>query len=561
MLGSKDQEDLEDIKFPSEFLGALNGRVCNSDDLKNTSPEESEDDLAFCISNEFDYFEIRIHNSNWESSIFLAWIMQIMLMEVLKVPATVGLKSGNTNITSFYAPSNTIEYSSAAYPWDAIRQSSLEPCENTEEDCVDILPEVWNSQLPEWTALSQEGALDALDWNGQVGKLGWFIPVLTAQRDASLLSYYGMQGEANRAKLAETFRRPTTWVEYCEEVSTTNCTVPDDVAGSYPDAGSKEKYFVSGSYKGFFRLLPENDCTLFPDTCTGYMIAPPCTWSTMIDPQLYWNNIVGIATDGPLEPNGGYGYSSMIEIWNAANATSSDVMMWWWQPESLLQKFSGTGYSFQQVLLPTVTDVCFKNRISNEERCSADIMTRRGDPLGACDQESHALLKILSASLPENTIAVDDTLRSPGYPFLRGLKVTDLEMQVILNTWIEKGVDTYGNDAREAVCSWVVENAATLVDFIPAGYPRTLDEKGSFQQGYVYFAILVASLCLVFLLAVGFTVHKFRNVKVFVYAQEIFVKFIVFGFLLVVIGGFMYAAVSNKAPNAKHRIHKLLDYL
>jgi len=188
-----------------------------------------------------------------------------------------------------------------------------------------------------------------------------------------------------------------------------------------------------------------------------------------------------------------------------------------------------------------VTDQCFKSRITNEERCSDDIMVRRGDPLGACDQESHALLKILSSTLPDRTVAVEDTHRSPGYPFVRALKVTDLEIQAMLNEWIEMEVDTYGNDAREVVCSWVVENVQTLVDFIPPGHPRTIDEQGSFQQGYVYFAMAVSVLCLIGLMGVAFLVHKYRDVKVFVYAQEIFVKFIMVGFLLVIIGGVMYA--------------------
>ena len=76
--------------------------------------------------------------------------------------------------------------------------------------------------------------------------------------------------EENRAKLAETFKRPTTWVEYCEEVSIDNCTTPDIFATEYPDTDSAAKYFADGKYTGYFRLLPENNCTNFPETCTGY---------------------------------------------------------------------------------------------------------------------------------------------------------------------------------------------------------------------------------------------------------------------------------------------------
>lgn len=552
MLGSKTKEELDAMNFNFALLeGALDGRVCNSDDGA---------DNEACSANEFDYFEIRIHNSNWESPIFLAWIMQIMLMEVLKVPATVGLNSLVTNASSFYSPTNSLEYSAASYPWDSLRVSNSNiSCELTDEDCVHVLPEVWKGQSQEWTNLMQEDVIDALDWCGQVGKLAWYVPEATAKKDDSLVSHYGLSGEKNRAKLADTFRRPTTWLEYCEEVSASNCTIPDNVAAHYPDAGSQAKYFVDGGkYTGYFRMLPQNNCTAFPDTCTGYMVGPPCTWSGHVDAQLYWNNIVGLTLDGPEEPTKTYGYSSMIEIWKASNATKSDVMMWWWQPEAMLDKFSSTGWNFQQVLLPTVTDECSKNRVTPADRCEADITVRRGDPLGACDDESHALLKIISGSLPIETARTPETDRSPGYPFVRSLKVTDLQIQSMLNTWINKEVDQYGNDAREAVCGWVVDNLDTLVDFIPVGHPRQLIKQGSFQHAYVYASVAIANICCVGLLVIFCIAHQYRHRKVFVYAQDIFVKIILFGFLLVIIGGSLYAAV-RPMTESRNEYSTLLD--
>jgi hypothetical protein len=541
MVGSEnDDED----KLPELAKGGLDGRVCNSDD---------EAGLTFCLDNEFDYFEIRVHNSNWESSIFLAWIMQIMLMEVMRVPVTVGLDSSVTGITSFYSPDNSLQYSSASYPWEALRGATAafennSNCEDTTEACAHILPEVWNSQVSEWTKALQDGVIDSLDWSGQVGKLGWYVPEATARKDVSLVSYYGLQGEANRAKLAETFKRPTAWYEYCEEVSATNCTEPDGVAQFYPETeGQAAKYYEAGNYEGHFRLLPQNNCTEFPTTCTGYMVAPVCTWSTNVDAQLYWNDIVGIKPDGPIEPNHGYGYSSMIEIWKAANATKSDVMMWWWQPDAMLALFSESEYAFQQIILPTVTDVCSKARVSAADRCDADIMVRRGDPLGACDDEAHALRKILSKTLQEKTLAVEqEPSRSPAYEFFRALKVTDLEIQAMLTTWVEMGVDQYGNDAREVVCSWVVDNMEQLLDFVPIGYPRTLDQTGSFKHVYIYCALAVAAICLVGLIVISGLVQLWRKKKVFVYAQEYFLKIILVGFSLSVIGGTLYAVVSKE---------------
>ena len=110
-----------------QFPGIEHGRICNSDD-------DSDDEEKDCYEPLFDYTEVRIHNGNWESSIFLSWIYQIVLMELIEVPVTVGLgPSGgkqhegvkdSTYDASFYNPKNTFSYSSKSYPWDALRAAN-----------------------------------------------------------------------------------------------------------------------------------------------------------------------------------------------------------------------------------------------------------------------------------------------------------------------------------------------------------------------------------------------------------------------------------------------------
>ena len=293
---------------------------------------------------------------NWESSIFLSWIMQILLMEVVQVPVTVGLTLDSTKAGSFYSEESTLPYSAAGYPWDALEEANnIGDCRlafNETRQCIHVMPEVWNGQKHEWIAALQGkaateeteedeesegdlsftgssggGYIDPIEGNGQVGKGSWYVPSFAADRDDSLVSFYGLRGEENRHKLADAFRRPTTWMEYCEEISDSNCTEPDGTAARYPSEEEEESYFAGpGSYVGYFRLTEANNCTLNPTTCVGHIIGPPCTWSTNVDGQLYWNNIVGIAPDGPVEPNGGYNYGPMIEIWRAANWTKSNVV-------------------------------------------------------------------------------------------------------------------------------------------------------------------------------------------------------------------------------------------
>ena len=277
------------------------------------------------------------YQGNWESSIFLSWIMQILLSEVVEVPTTVGLGGGNepysTRGGSFYNVENTLPYSSSAYPWNALGEATLVgDCRLSTNECTHVLPEVWNGQLHEWTKSLNEGNIDPVEGNGQVGKGSWYVPTFTAQRDDSLVSVFGLSGEENRAKLADAFRKPITWKEYCEEVSLSNCTEPDTIATRYPTSESEKSMYYSGSdsYIGHFRLTEANNCTINPTTCSGHIIGPPCTWSTNVDSQLYWNDIK-LIPDGPVMPNGGYEYGSMVQIWRAADATKSNVVFWWWK--------------------------------------------------------------------------------------------------------------------------------------------------------------------------------------------------------------------------------------
>ena len=58
-----------------------------------------------------EYLETRIHSQNWESSFFSAWIMQILLSEILQVPSTI--ESGSLELSqrnNFYDPEARLGY-------------------------------------------------------------------------------------------------------------------------------------------------------------------------------------------------------------------------------------------------------------------------------------------------------------------------------------------------------------------------------------------------------------------------------------------------------------------
>ena len=132
-----------------------NKRVCNSDD--GTDPDTSVCDLP---DPNFNYTEVRIAPGNWESTLFNAYILQILLSELLGVPAT--LETGDDvlvdedtgqarpgRLMSFYDPANGFPYPSQAYQFDSLevanahggdciaaREHSADP-----KPCAHLIPE------------------------------------------------------------------------------------------------------------------------------------------------------------------------------------------------------------------------------------------------------------------------------------------------------------------------------------------------------------------------------------------------------------------------------------
>lgn len=93
--------------------------------------------------------------------------------------------------------------------------------------------EVW-SQGKSFEDLVENEVIEPPQSNGILGYQGWHIPKFSLEKDPSLVSYFGLMGEENREKLANTFGRPLTWGDYCNLVSSTNCSVADSVAKRPP---------------------------------------------------------------------------------------------------------------------------------------------------------------------------------------------------------------------------------------------------------------------------------------------------------------------------------------
>jgi hypothetical protein len=199
--------------------------------------------------------------------------------------------------------------------------------------CSHFVPEVWDTDnLGE---VGATGVIDRLSAMGTIGEEFWFVPKFTAQSDPTLTNYIGLAGEENRQKLADRFKRPVRWGTYCLEVSTTNCTAPDNVAARAPQSREEaNSFFNHPNFTGYFRKTYKNDCVLNPFNCTGTVIDYPCGWTSYVIPQIYHLGIA-LDTDGREAGSGGYTYEEMVQIFYASNYTKSDIISFWWTPEAV----------------------------------------------------------------------------------------------------------------------------------------------------------------------------------------------------------------------------------
>jgi len=514
-------------------------RVCSSEDA-----EGSQD----CLPSQLDYPEVRILGQNWESSIFQVWILQIVLSEMMGVPTSVELGSADMRL-DFYAPDMPMDYG-VAYDWEGHKRANdigdclllkandgnLRGPKDEYQSCAHVVPEIWSGSIKTVQELEQAEIVTPRQSMGALGQQTWFIPKFTGEYDPTLLNYLGLQGEENRKKLAATFLRPASWKEYCENVSTDGCNTPDEVAKRAPaDEEEERRMFAEGQYTGHFRATDQNNCTKNPLTCTGHIVDYPCGWDSNTK-QLTYHLDIALESNGAEAVSGGYSYSQMTEIWAAANATKNHVIMQWWTPEALYRTFMGTDASFEGVGLPASTTECVAARVDPVVRCEGDFAAQVGSAVGACADPPRPLYRSLTSSLETMSSSLELPLaqQSPAYDAISALKLTDLDLNDIFAHWLEKGVDKYGYDGREAACTWVTDNFAYIQTAMPKTYPRVVQQQTSTDGELIRLVAFVVS-------SIGFVVNvvsalltiRNRQLKSFVKAQIEFIWLIVGGLLMV----------------------------
>lgn len=538
-------------------------RVCNTDD----DYHDTSSSTASCRPPPLPYPEIRLYTQNWQSVFFESWLLQILLTELLDIPTTIETGYAAVDKMNFYspdpppegfqiAPSMTMEmivegasYGDCAKANALNRQIIRNGDDNSEHNnyqvCFNVVPEVWTADLVWIQDLVHRGIAEPPLGLGILGQEALFIPKFTAQADPSLVNYMALQGPDNRRKLSETFLRPTTWNYYCQSISLNNCTTPDGVAQRPPGNATSEmdRYFHADHFTGYFRATDKNNCD--DGECTGHVADFPCGWSSYVLPYIHHLDIA-LDGDGPEPHCKGYTYNQLQDIWRAANATKSHVMMMWWSPEPLFHEFLGTDAEFVKVQFPYPSQACVENRISREDRCSPDLETRVGSPEGACDESPTPLMKVITTSLYdiiEEAIADEENpeaTKSPGLDVLKNFKITELQLDEIFQLW--RGGK--GMDPRTAVCMWAADHLDYLQGFVPHTYPRQVD-GGIRNDAFLYASFTLGVVVSIIVLGTSFWVYRKRKSRAIVMARVDFLFLLLAGALTIAIGAIVVAAPAT----------------
>jgi hypothetical protein len=513
-------------------------RVCNSQDPPGALAQ------GLCIEPALDYTEIRIQSQNWESAIVVTYLMQILLSEMLGVPVSIET-SFHDDRTSFYDQEMRLQFGFSDDLEAMRRGHQVKDCVLSTltldgyTPCSHVISEAWGSHR--WALeLVSEGVIEPTQSMGEIGREGWYIPLHTALAEPSLFHYSGLMGEENRQKLASMFKRPITWRQYCDEVSPTQCSTPDDTASRYPSdiAFERDKYFAPGLFQGHFIATEKNNCILDAN-CTGHFVPFSCVWSSYAEPQIHHFNIA-LEGGGPEQPTQSYSYESMHEIWRAANATKSHVIMIYMKPEALYQEFANTDYSFQRITFPETTEECVKARRPRHLQCSqfASFEERMGDKAGTCDEPEEALQRVVVEALKEITIGDDipAAVKSPAYYAVKEFKIDNIQIGDIFTRWVEQYDRDKHIGLREATCEWAVDNLEFLQGYVPDSYPRVVEESDDRRSALSISATTIAAVAIVCSLATSVVTYLNRKRTSITLAKIEFLWILLAGLLLVSTG-------------------------
>ena len=117
-----------------------------------------------------------------------------------------------------------------------------------------------------------------------------------------------------------------------------------------------------------------------------------------------------------------------MEIWDAANKTQSHVMMVWWEPDVVVEKYYDSPGEFVPVEIYKPTVECIDSKPDATARCMDDPAVYRGPKEGGCSEEIALLKMAISSKLRTVQEKVPEPVRSGAYRLVTDFRIDDLSM-------------------------------------------------------------------------------------------------------------------------------------
>jgi len=244
--------------------------------------------------------------------------------------------------------------------------------------------------------------------------------------------------------------------------------------------------------------------------------------------------------NGPDGSPSGYTSTQLTEMWHAANATKSNLIMMWWTPEPLYQSYLGTDTEMQHVLMNPYTLECAKAKEQYlEESCDQPLEKRVGPPEASCANPSESLSKLTTGSLYDflHPEGIPEAAISPAYDVLRRFQISEVQLGQMFDLWESEPTP------RDAVCQWAVENLEYLLSMVPSTYPRILQEEPHSTFGYAMIGLGAAASCVT--LGTAILVYAFRKKPAIQYAQLDFLYILLSGSFLACIGAILSSVPAS----------------
>jgi hypothetical protein len=226
-------------------------------------------------------------------------------------------------------------------------------------------------------------------------------------------------------------------------------------------------------------------------------------------------------------------------------------MMVWWTPEYLYQTYLGTEAEFQRVSLPPPTQECIDSRVTPTIRCQGTLEEKQGDPTAYCDMPPEPLYRLVITKVYEmsNDPSTPEARHSPAYDAIEAFTLSGMQIGKIFDHWLERGVDKWNYDPREATCQWVVDNFDYIESLVPRTYPRVVRES-DLKDPLFYVALVVACFAMIVVLSAIFGTYKYRKKRCLVVAQVEFLWILLSGLLMIAIGAILLALKPTDATCA-----------